>query len=113
MTWKQPERSNMSVIIVARLVPAEGCGPNVLSVLKETIPRTQSEDGGCELYALHTAENGDFVFIEKWADDDAFQGHLGSPGTADLGARLENLLAGPIQAEALTPLAVGDTRGAL
>jgi quinol monooxygenase YgiN len=103
----------MSVVVVARLVPASGHHAEVVQILEESIPKTHVEDEGCLLYALHEGDGDALVFIEKWESEGALQGHLSGPGAAALVDRLDGLLQGPIQAEVLRPHPAGSTKGEL
>lgn len=54
------------------------------------------EEPGCELYSLHEAEDGTFIFVEQWADADALKTHSTAPGVAALfGAIGEHLDGAP------------------
>jgi quinol monooxygenase YgiN len=103
----------MSVVVVAYVSPRSGERDTVLEALEKVIPQSHAEDEGCLLYALHEDERGRLVFIEKWTDEAALQGHLSHPRTAALTAQLEGLLEGPIEAEILRPHPVGSTKGEL
>ena len=59
----------MSVVVVATITPLPGHADEVIAAFAETIPLVHAEDG-CELYALHRAEDR-LIMIEKWASREA------------------------------------------
>jgi quinol monooxygenase YgiN len=82
------------VIVIARAVPLPGRGPEVIDILSDLIPRVH-EEPGCILYTLNEADNGDLVFIEKWA----------TQADADVHGTTSPILA--VLAEKVSPLVVG------
>ena len=63
----------MSVVVVAVFSPLEGRRPELRAALRAGIAAAHAERG-CLLYAIHDADDGTIVMIEKWesrADLDA------------------------------------------
>ena len=96
----------MSVVVVATLVPKGECRDDLIISLERTIARVHAEDAGCELYALHEADDR-LVFIEKWLDSAALDAHSKSPAFVELMEKLTNQLAAPLEVIVLRPHPAG------
>lgn len=102
-----------NVIVTAVFTPAEGQRDQLVGALQEAIPGVH-EEKGCELYAIHDADDCTIVMIEKWTAREDLDAH-------SIGAPVERLreltgpfLAGPAVVTTMTPLpAGGDERGIL
>ncbi|RCV50417.1 putative quinol monooxygenase [Marinitenerispora sediminis] len=71
------------------------------------------EEPGCELYALHEAEDR-LVLVEKWASRRALDTHSAATAVRDLHARVDDLLLAPAEVTVLSPVPSGrPDRGAL
>lgn len=90
----------MSIVVVATIVPKSEHRDEVIAVFDAAVPRVHTEDPGCELYAMHEGPDR-IVMIEKWSDADALAAHGKSDALAQLGGRLEGLLADPIDVQIL------------
>ena len=95
----------MSVVVVATFHPAPGKIDELVDVITGVIPAVHGEDG-CELYALHRGKDT-LVFIEKWASREALSTHGKGPALAELGPRLQGLLAGPPEVVRLEAIPAG------
>jgi quinol monooxygenase YgiN len=93
-------------VIVATARPKPEYRAEVIAVFEQVIPQVHAEDTGCELYALHEADDR-LVMIEKWADDDAVAGHVRSAGLAKLQAGLAGKLDGELDVQLLRPHPAG------
>ncbi len=92
----------MPVVIVATIIPAEGHREAVITALEEAIAQVHAEDEGCELYALHEADDR-LVMIEKWASTDAIAAHSHGAALKALGAALKGKTDGPFDVVMLRP----------
>lgn len=102
-----------SIVVVAHIRPLPEHRADVMAAFVETIERVHAEDAGCELYALHAAdEDADehFVIVEKWSDADMFRLHGEGPALSALRERLGGKLAGPLEVTRMRPIPAGDTR---
>lgn len=77
----------MSVTVTARFEAHKGHEQNLVDALRESIPAVHDEPG-CLLYALHTAENGSVVLIEKWESEELLERHLSGAPVAALVDRI-------------------------
>lgn len=95
----------MSTVVVATAVPLPGQREAVLAAFEKAIPLVHAERG-CERYALHEAPDK-LVMIERWADQEAIQGHLQGAPFQELHAALEGKLDGELQVMVLSPHPAG------
>jgi quinol monooxygenase YgiN len=79
----------MSVVVVATIVPKDGC-KDALADLYTQGAAGVHEEAGCELYAVHTTRE-QIVIIEKWADMDSLRAHGEGTVIAELRARAKDL----------------------
>jgi quinol monooxygenase YgiN len=61
----------LPVVVVATIVPRPEYRDEVIATITETVARVHEEDG-CELYALHQADDR-LMMVEKWASADALR----------------------------------------
>jgi len=65
--------------VVARYRARAGAGDDVAAILAEHVVATRAEEGCLEFDAWRSVENEDeFVLIEKYRDEAAFESHRGS-----------------------------------
>ncbi len=101
-----------SVVVTATFVSEAGKRDDLLEALKVAIPEVHEEDG-CELYALHEADNGNIVLIEKWASRESLQAHAEGDPVRRLNAAIEPLLKEAPVVVAMSAAPVGGSAGAL
>jgi quinol monooxygenase YgiN len=69
---------------------------------------------GCELYAIHEAEDGTVTMIEKWTTTEDLDVHGDSDQVKILRADIADLIEGPATVTRMTPFPAGtDAQGAL
>jgi quinol monooxygenase YgiN len=95
-----------AVIVTATFIPREGASDQVVSALKKGIENVHQEKG-CELYALHAADDGTLTIIEKWESVDALQEHAAGTAVANLDKSLVGLLTAPPLVVRLLPVPTG------
>ena len=96
----------MSVVVVATIVPLPEHRDEVIATFTETVARVHEEDG-CELYALHQAEDR-LVMVEKWASPEALRTHSQGAALATLNPRLRGKISGPAEIIVLQAVPAGD-----
>jgi quinol monooxygenase YgiN len=96
----------MSVVLTAVLHPVPGRTAELVDALRATIPAVHEEDG-CELYAIHDAEDGTVTMIEKWSSREALDAHAAGPAVQARQSAVADLIARPATVTAMTPLPVG------
>jgi quinol monooxygenase YgiN len=65
------------------------------------------EEEGCQLYAIHDAEDGTITMIEKWDSREALAAHAAGSAVKALGAAVAGLVAGPATVTTMDPLPAG------
>ncbi|OMQ14865.1 antibiotic biosynthesis monooxygenase [Modestobacter sp. VKM Ac-2676] len=96
----------MSFVIVATVVPKPESRDAVREALLAAVPQVHTERG-CELYSVQEDEQG-FVFVERWADQEAMAGHAQGEALKTLMATVSDHLAQPLDVRVLQPLPAGD-----
>jgi quinol monooxygenase YgiN len=66
------------------------------------------EEPGCELYSLHEAEDGTFIFVEQWADAEALKTHSSAPAVTTFFGAIGELLDGAPDIKVLQTVVAGD-----
>jgi quinol monooxygenase YgiN len=103
----------MSIVLVATIVPVPEHRAEVIAAFEAVITRVHAEDVGCELYALHEADDR-LVMIEKWASQDALDAHGKGTALRELNKTLAGKVAGAPDLRVLRPHPAGTTeQGAL
>ena len=62
---------------------------------------------GCELYAIHDAEDGTITMIEKWSSVEALDAHGEGDEVAILREDIADLIEKPATVTRMTPIAAG------
>jgi len=96
----------VSVVVVATIVPLPEHRDEVIAALTETVARVHEEEG-CELYALHQADDR-LMMVEKWASPDALRTHSRGAALAALNPRIAGKIAAPAEVIVLRAVPAGD-----
>ena len=96
----------MSVVVVATIVPRPEHREEVIATITGTVAKVHEEDG-CELYALHQADDR-LMMVEKWASADALRAHSRGAALAAQAPRLDGKLSGPAEVVVLQAVPAGD-----
>ena len=96
----------MSVVVVATIVPRPEHREEVIATITGTVAKVHEEDG-CELYALHQADDR-LVMVEKWASAGALRAHSRGAALAAQAPILKDLLTGPAEVIVLQAVPAGD-----
>jgi len=96
----------VSVVVVATIVPLPEHRDEVIAAFTETVARVHEEEG-CELYALHQADDR-LMMVEKWASPDALRTHSKGAALAALNPRIAGKIAGPAEVIVLRAVPAGD-----
>ncbi|GAB2802954.1 putative quinol monooxygenase [Streptomyces daliensis] len=97
--------ANEPVIVVATFRPRPEAREQVRGALRDAAGRVH-EEPGCELYALHEAEDR-FVLVEKWTTEGQLADHGSAPAIKELHAALDGKLLEPADVVRLAPLPAG------
>ncbi|MGW7520834.1 putative quinol monooxygenase [Streptomyces sp. NPDC054796] len=93
------------VIVVATFRPRPEAREQVRDALRVAAERVH-EEPGCELYALHEAEDR-FVLVEKWTTEEQLAEHGRAPAVKELRAALDGKLLEPNDVVRLAALPAG------
>ncbi|GAA2001352.1 antibiotic biosynthesis monooxygenase [Microbacterium ulmi] len=97
-----------SIVVLARLYPAEGRQQDLLDAIAPTFAAIHAEEG-CQLFAAHSASDGTVVLIEKWESRAALDAHGRGGAVRALRSARAEFEARPAQVELLTPSPPGAT----
>lgn len=97
--------TDMTVHLIARLVPQAGKEEALADTMPALIPQVLSEPG-CLAYAAHESLDapGVIVMVEAWADQAALDAPAGLLASSGMAAQLDALLAQPLAFERLRAL---------
>ncbi len=96
----------MSVIVTAIFHPVEGRKAELSEALVATIPAVHQEKG-CQLYAIHDAEDGTITMIEKWSTADDLAAHSAGAATRALGAAVAPFISAPVTVTTMRSIPAG------
>ncbi|MFP5021593.1 putative quinol monooxygenase [Pseudonocardia phyllosphaerae] len=95
-----------AVVVIAVFRPAEGRQSELVEALRGVIPAVHDE-AGCELYAIHDADDGSVVLVEKWSSRDDLAAHSNGEPIAALRRAVDGLVAGPPEVTRMDALPAG------
>ena len=96
----------MSVVVTAVFLPKPGKQQELAEAMRRGIAAVHTEDG-CELYAIHDAEDGTITMIEKWTSAEAPDTHGDSDEVKILREDVADLLEKPATVTRMTPIPAG------
>ncbi|ATG52850.1 antibiotic biosynthesis monooxygenase [Brachybacterium vulturis] len=96
----------MTVVVTAVFYPRPGRKQELAEAMRRGIEAVHTEDG-CELYAIHDAEDGTLTMIEKWSSAEALDTHGDSDQVTILRADVAELVEKPALVTRMTPLPRG------
>lgn len=103
----------MTVVVTAVFQPKDGRKNELIEAMSRGIEAVHHEDG-CELYAIHDAEDGTVTMLEKWTSAEALDTHGKGEAVGLLLADIIDLIEGPPVVTRMSPLPTGaDKKGAL
>jgi quinol monooxygenase YgiN len=97
----------MPVTVVATLSVKPESLDAARDILTTTIAKVH-EEPGCDLYSLHEADGGTFIFVEQWADQEALTTHGGAPAVTQMFSDLADHLAGAPDIKVAKAVVAGD-----
>jgi quinol monooxygenase YgiN len=97
----------MPVVVVATLKAKPESVEAVREAGKKALAGVH-EEPGCELYSLHEAEDGTFIFVEQWADAEALKTHSTAPAVGAFFGEIGEHLDGAPDIKLLQTVVGGD-----
>ncbi|WBU38013.1 putative quinol monooxygenase [Homoserinibacter sp. YIM 151385] len=95
------------VIVTAVFHPAPGAKERLIEAMGPGIAAVHAEPG-CELYAIHDAEDGTITMIERWTSAEDLAAHAAGEAIALLNRDIDGLLASPVVVTRMSALPAGD-----
>ncbi|WP_109211089.1 MULTISPECIES: putative quinol monooxygenase [Microbacterium] len=92
-----------AVVVVTVFRPRPEASGDLIGALREILPDVHREEG-CLLYAIHDAEDGTIVLIEKWTSQAHLDRHNEGPVLAELDRRVDPFIGAPTTWTTMTPL---------
>ncbi|WP_053352153.1 putative quinol monooxygenase [Leucobacter musarum] len=102
----------MTVIVTAVFHPTPGRKSDLVAAMQRGIAAVHDEPG-CELYAIHDAEDGTVTMLEKWSSAAELDAHATGAAISVLNADIEGLLERPVVVTRMTALPSGGAAGTL
>lgn len=97
----------MSVVVTAIFRPVDGRKDELAAAMRAGIEATHAEQG-CQLYAIHDAEDGTITMIERWATEADLEAHARGEAVARMVADIDGLLAEPVVVTRMRPIPMGE-----
>jgi quinol monooxygenase YgiN len=97
----------MPVVVVATLKAKPESVEAVREAGKKALAGVH-EEPGCDLYSLHEAEDGTFIFVEQWADAEALKTHSTAPAVGAFFGEIGEHLEGAPDIKLLQTVVGGD-----
>jgi quinol monooxygenase YgiN len=94
------------VVVTAVFIPAQGRKRQLVDALAVAIAEVH-EESGCVFYALHDAEDGTIVMIEKWDSAEQLAAHAAGDAVARLDASIAEFIAEQPVVTTMAPLPAG------
>lgn len=94
------------IVVTAVFTPIEGRRDELIAAMARGIAATHRE-AGCELYAIHAAEDGTVTMLEKWTTAAHLDAHATGAAIAALNEDIADLLARPVVVTRMTPVPAG------
>ena len=94
------------ITLIARLKAQPGKEALLAEECKKIAKVVQENEKGCLMYAPHAAVDNpeEITFIEKYADQEAFDAHVKTPYFKEFGGQIKELLAEKTQVQFLKEL---------
>lgn len=84
------------ITLIARLSAKPGKETLLYEECRNIVKQVREKEPACKMYVPHLSENNpqEIVFIEKYANKEAFDNHLNSPHFKALAEKFDDLLEG-------------------
>jgi len=100
------------VVVTAVFRPRPGARAQLIEAMRRGIEAVHAEPG-CEVYAIHDADDGTVTMIEKWSGVAELDAHAAGEAIAVLNHDIEPFLASPVVVTRMMPLPMGTAAGRL
>ncbi|WP_114855139.1 putative quinol monooxygenase [Brachybacterium sp. YJGR34] len=96
----------MTVVVTAVFHPKPGRKQELAEAMQRGIAAVHGEQG-CELYAIHDAEDGTITMLEKWTSVEDLDAHGGGDPVKLLNEDIGELVEKPTEVTRMTPIPAG------
>lgn len=96
----------MTVVVTAVFYPKPGRKQELAAAMQRGIAAVHEEQG-CELYAIHDAEDGTITMIEKWSTAEDLDAHGSGSVVEILRGDVADLVEKPGLVTRMTPIPAG------
>ena len=93
----------MTVVVTAVFYPKPGKKQELAQAMQRGIAAVH-EEKGCELYAIHDAEDGTITMLEKWTTAEDLDAHGAGEPVQTLNADIAELIEKPTLVTRMTPI---------
>ena len=73
------------ILVLAKVIPKDGCQDSILEVSKELIDESLLEEGNIDYQLLKSIDSDNLTFVEKWKSLEDLQKHMRSPHFLNFG----------------------------
>lgn len=92
--------------VIATIKVKPSMGPQFEAVARQLVAKVNANEPGCKLYALYRGEAPDsYVFLERYADEEAMVAHRRSEHFRTLGAQMGPFMDGRAEVRRLAEVA--------
>ncbi len=99
----------MTVIVTAVFHPKAGKKAELVEAMRTGIEAVHQEEG-CELYAIHDAEDGTVTMLEKWSSVEALDTHGKGAAVRQLLSAITHLIEDSPVVTRMSPIPMGTSK---
>lgn len=92
------------VVIIAKMKVKQGAGEGFEAVMGDLVDSVRKEEPGNLMYSLNISNDGDYIILEKYKDQDALMAHQKAPHFQASFPKLSEFLDGPPEIQFLKEL---------
>lgn len=95
------------VTIIAKLIAKPGKEELLAELFKNMVREVREKEAGCLMYVPHVAADNpaEFILMEKYADQAAFDAHIQTPYFKVLAAQFKDILAEKMSVQFMNEIA--------
>ncbi len=73
------------IVVLAKILPKEGCQDSILEIADELIYETKLEEANIDYQLLKSINDDTLTFVEKWQSLEGLKKHMASPHFLNFG----------------------------
>lgn len=106
---RSTKEDQMTVIVTAVFHPKAGKQAELVEAMRTGIEAVHQEEG-CELYAIHDAEDGTVTMLEKWSSVEALDTHGKGAAVRQLLSAISHLIEDSPVVTRMSPIPMGTSK---